>query len=140
LIVDNKKMRCVKCPATDEWQLLKECLGCGASDQILSGEEGKFECSYKEKQKEYLEEDIHDYIMDEMGIVELDDYVDKKVRMEFEQLGDTCFRYDPEEVELTDELLDYMIELSETTNELEYRLEADGDDVISKRRGIYYNT
>ena len=119
--VETEKMLCVKCPITDEWQMLKDCAGCSNSDQMLSGEGDKFLCSRDESEKQKVE----DYIIRNMDEDTLAHYLEFKRNLEELTIADTTFHFVPEEVELTDDVIDYMEELAHMTRETDYTIYVD---------------
>jgi uncharacterized protein YeeX (DUF496 family) len=127
--LEIRKMSCVKCPAFGEWQMITECMSCSYSKNIMSKED-EFECIYEEKKRDELLNDIHNYIMDEMEIWVLDEYINKKASLECKIVDDTIFYYIPSDIDFDKELLDYMQELADCTKRKEYRIQLDEDDRI----------
>ena len=127
--LEIRKMSCVKCPALGEWQMIMECMSCSYSKNIMSKED-EFECIYEEKKRDELLNDIHNYIMDEMEIWVLDEYINKKASLEWKIVDDTIFYYIPSDIDFDKELLDYMQELADCTKRKEYRIQLDEDDRI----------
>ena len=104
-------------------------MSCSYSKNIMSKED-EFECMYEEKKRDELLNDIHNYIMDEMEIWVLDEYINKKASLEWKIVDDTIFYYIPSDIDFDKELLDYMQELADCTKRKEYRIQLDEDDRI----------
>lgn len=136
--IETKKMTCVKCPITDEFDMIINCMRCSYSKNLMEKDE-EFECLYEEKRRKAFVEDVHDYIMDEMEPWELNAYINKKAQLEYEWIDDTVFVYNPNEIDFDSDLRSYMVELAHCTSETQYRLEATNDDVLFKKEGNYYS-
>lgn len=116
--VKTEKMLCVKCPLTHEWQMLKDCMSCSNSDEMIGGESGKYLCSKDESEKQRAE----DYIIRNMNAKTLRKYLDFKDNLETIDLNGTSFHFDPRDTELTDDLIDYMEELSHVGRDDNYTM------------------
>lgn len=106
-------MLCVKCPMTEEWQMLKGCMPCSFDENMIK--KGEYKCSYDE----YRENFAIDYIRRYMSKEEIESYANEK--LDYEELNGTIFYYNPTEID-TDEVLDNMIELSEHGDKNEYTM------------------